>query len=444
MRYALLYHPRTFHEKNYRYFYVPYSIVSIASALDGLVPCVLYDNNILRCYDPGTLRLPDPSEWGLVCVSTMVGMQISDGLRFSQHVKALRPDCPVVWGGACPTLLPEIVLRDAPVDCVVVGQGEVTATALWSAYAASLPLRGVSGVAFVEEGRFVRTEPRPLKNLDKLPPYRDFYGRIGVEQYIRNDEHIGSRTLNYHSSQGCAFRCGFCCEPVLWSNRWTAMSASRIVDDLSPLVSNYGVNGIKFYDSEFFISKDRVLEFAQEVIRQGWDIRWGASVHPRNILRFSREEFALLKKSGLARLLMGAETASESELRLINKRLDRDMVRKAGKICGQFGVSASFTFVTGYPGSPPSCIDDTLAFAEELVQGSSLYEAKVHFYGPYPGTPLYGMAIEHGFSPPMSLLDWARYDYYYVNTPWVPDGYLERVRAFNEAHYPYLVGEEMA
>lgn len=442
MKYAILYHPRTYHERNYRHFYVPYSILSIATMLHDLIPCRLYDNNVLHCEDPQYLGLPDPDEWASVWVSAMIGRQIVDGLRFSQYVKFLRPDCPVIWGGGCATLLPELLVQETSIDFVVIGQGEETARELWKAHTAGKRYNDVLGIATSADGRITRTSPRSLVDLNDLPSYRAFFNLVSIEQYVRRDDHIAKRTLNYHSSQGCPFRCGFCCEPTLWSNQWTGLRGKRILEDIVFLIEQYGADGIKFYDSEFFVLKGRVLDFAYELVNRGLRIRWGASVHPRNLLRFSQDELHLLKMSGLSRLLVGAETANDTELRLIKKNLDKNTVRLVARACAELDVSASFTFVTGYPGSPPCYIDETIEFASELAGMSPLHEAKIHFYGPYPGTSLYATALEYGFSQPKDLMEWAEFDYYNVNTPWVPAEYLGRVRTFNESHYPYLTGEE--
>lgn len=440
-RYAILYHPRTLHEQNYRYYYIPFSLVSVASTLDPLLECLFYDNNVkrYRAFEIGDF--PDVSEWALVGISSMIGSQIDDGLRFADFVRSVAPECPIVWGGACPTMLPELVLEEAPADYVVIGPGEETIKELWLSISTMGDKENIAGLAFRNESStYVRTGPRYLPDLDTLPSYRDFYHRVGVENYIRADEHIGTRTVNYHSSQGCVFNCGFCCEPALWNRRWAAFSAHRIVDDLRPLVEDYGINGIKFYDSEFFIRSSRALEFADLLLKGGYDIRWAASIHPKNLLRLNEDKLALLRRSGLSRLLLGAESAVQEELNLIQKKLEPEMVLEVSRRCAAAGISASFTFVTGYPGFPTEHIDRTLEFAEELVSSSLLHEAKVHFYGPYPGTPLYNLALENGFQPPSTLRQWANYDYYYIQTPWVPEEYFKKVRQFNEEYYPYLPG----
>lgn len=441
-KHAILYHPRTFHEHNYRYYYIPYSIVSVATTLSSALPCVLIDNNALRCEDPSDLPLPGPNEWGVVGISTMIGHQITDGLKFSEYIKSVAPDCPVVWGGACPTMLTSEVLCERSVDYVVVGQGEATFPELWRTLSSGGDGRQVAGVA-IRSGSGITSCGRPLTDLNDLPPYRDWYSQINVGAYIRADEHIASRTVNYHSSQGCAFNCGFCCEPTLWDNKWRGRNAQGVVEDIKPLIDNFGVNGIKFYDSEFFIQMNRVLQFANLVVQQGLPLRWAASIHPRNFLRLTDDELTLLRRSGLSRLLLGAETAMREELRLIKKRLEPSTMEEVARRCARVGVSASFTFVTGYPGFPLENIDRTIEFAETLARMSPRHEAKIHFFGPYPGTPLYQLAIKHGFSAPQNLREWADYDYYFIQTPWISTEYFAKVRQFNEAYYPYLLGAEM-
>lgn len=441
-RCAVLYHPRTFHEQNYRYYYVPYSIVSIAASLGPYVPCMLFDNNVWGSGDPAGLPLPDPRDWGVVGVSVMIGQQIVDALRFTEYVKKRSPTCPVVWGGPCATMLPTLVLDEAPVDFIVLGAGEVTSVELWKAIQSGAEVDKIPGIGLRRNGQRIVTPPRRLASYDGLLPYRAVLERINVHDYIKPDEHIGSRTVNYHSSQGCPFRCGFCCEPVLWGGGWAGMPAQRIVEDIAPLVERYQVNGIKFHDSEFFIRAGRALEFAHLLIQRALTINWGASIHPKNLMALADEDLGLLRKSGLSRLLIGAESAVKEELDLIKKPMTRELIRCASLRCASAAISASFTFVTGYPGVPAQNIDETLSFAEGLVEASPRHEVKIHFYAPYPGTPLYPLAIAHGFNPPTSLTQWAGYDYYYVQTPWVPETYFGRVRDFNMRFYPYLTATD--
>ena len=443
-RYIILFHPRTHHEKNYRHYHIPYSILSIAAALEKHSLSLLYDNNLHQCTDYSHLDLPMPHEIELVGVSCMVGGQITDAMAFTAFIREYAPHAHIIWGGPCPTMLPALVLKEAGPDFIVIGQGEQTIVNLYMAIRQNQETASIPGVQQLKDGVISSGPVRHLTDLNSFSPYGNVYGQVKVASYIRNDEHIATKTLSYHSSQGCAYKCAFCCEPTLWGGKWIALSASRTADDIQTLVEHYGANGIKFYDSEFFIQKERALEFARILLDHKIGIQWGASIHPSNLMRFSDQEISFLRDSGLRRLLIGAESAVEAELRFIKKPMKTNVIREVAKRCALFDISASFTFVTGYPGFPLENIDRTLEFAEELSDYSPMHEAKVHFYAPFPGTGLYQTAIDAGFTPPRALQEWADYDYYYIQTPWVPDEYFKKARAFNEEYYPYLLADGMA
>ncbi|MCL4528194.1 MAG: B12-binding domain-containing radical SAM protein [Chloroflexi bacterium] len=436
---VVLFHPMTLHEKNYRYYYVPYSILSIASMVDReKYEVIVIDNNVNR-RDDYFEYLQGISD-GLLCVgvSAMMGHQTRDGLAFSRAVRQATHRVPIIWGGPLPTILPQETLENDLIDIIIQGQGEVTFSVLVDALANGQSLDSVEGISYKLDNQIFHTPSRKFADINNFPPYKSVYDFINVENYVRFDEHINSRTTNYHSSQGCPFNCGFCCETTLWNHKWSAFSASRTLDDIEFLTSHFKINGIKFYDSEFFIDQKRVIEFAKGVIDRGLEIRWAASVHPKNLNRMSDDQVDLLQRSGVSRLLLGAESGIQDELELVGKGTNREMIVRLAKLCSRYDIVACFTFVTGYPTSPLTHIDTTLEFAKELRKIDKRHECKVHFYAPYPGTPLYSYALQNGFAPPRTIEEWSWYDYYDIVTPWVDKDYEKKVRDFNEEAYPYL------
>ena len=434
---VLFFHPRTFHEKNYRYFYIPYSLLSVASVIDrNRYDLAILDNNVERI-DDWTERLQQMQVPLAVGISSMIGAQISDGLAFASAARTAFPAVPIVWGGALPTVLPELTVDHPLVDYAIAGQGQSAfpdlLDALTDGMKGQLTVPGVYG-----GGRVPAARRATFKPWEGYPAFRDCYDLVDVERYIQYDEHINDRTVNYHSSQGCPFGCGFCSEVALWERKWTGVTAGRILADIEHLIAHHGVTGIKFYDAEFFISRKRVFEFAQAVVDRDLGIRWAAAVHPRNFDRLSDDEVSLLARSGASRLLMGAESAVQAELDLVNKKTDREMLLRNAKRCADSGIVGSFSFVTGYPRSPSAHIEESLRFAADLLHAGPDHEAKVHFYAPYPGTALYDLAVECGFRAPATLEQWSEYDYYYITTPWIDDKWEPIVREFNEGAYPYL------
>ncbi len=437
----LLCYPQTMHEKNYRHFYLPYSVLSVASMINReRFRIIIIDNNLEK-YDDFNRFISDLQD-NLLCVgiSSMIGHQIRDGFKIAESIRQVNSAIPIVWGGALPTLLPEQTIAHHLVDIVVRGMGQAIFSEVVECLAQNESLEGIAGIYFKHDGKILKNTEREPTQISAFPPFRSVYNLLDVRRYIKFDEHINSRTLNYHSSQGCPFNCGFCCEPVLWQNKWSAFPASKVLDDIEFLILNYGINGVKFNDAEFFVSKERVLNFARGVIERRMPIRWAAAVHPGNLERLNGEEFELLVQSGASRFLLGAESAIKEELNMINKHIDRNMMLDLAHKCSQYGIAASFTFVTGYPGMPECNIGATLKFAEQLYEVDDRHEVKVHLYAPYPGTGLYDLALKYGFRPPQTLDEWSWYDYYTITTPWLGKEYELIVREFNEHHYPYLHG----
>src|SRR5688500_8335032 len=114
---VVLYNPRAV------FYTMPLALVAIASALDrAKVDVVIIDGRLEA--DP--VRAVADAAKGALCVgiTVLTGAPIHDALAVSRAVKAVAPECPVVWGGWHPSLFAEECLAESSVDIVVTGQGE--------------------------------------------------------------------------------------------------------------------------------------------------------------------------------------------------------------------------------------------------------------------------------------------------------------------------------
>ena len=434
---VILYHPKTHHERFYRFYWIPYSILAVASGCTyDRLNVILIDANTTS--QSAIVSYIQEYHDDTVCVgiSCMTGHQIAEGLAFAKSVHEINPLIPIVWGGAHPTLFPKQCLDSLFVDFVVRGQGEMPFRELVQSLLsnASRPL-SIRGVAEKHNNQYFLGPPRVLHNKNLLPPLP--WHLLNLDAYVRHDSAIGSRVLNYVSSQGCPFGCGFCSEVALYKQNWSALSAERVVNDILTLVEIAGINGIKFYDANFFVSTRRAIEFA-EMIKK-YDIKWAASAHPSTLMRLRDKDWKLLSESGCTRILIGLESGSQSILDLIGKQFNVEYSMPLAKRLHSAGIIGSFTFVVGFPNSPD--IDDvykTLELGANIRSVWSSHEVKVHFYAPYPGTPLWPQAISAGFKPPITLEEWSEYDYYQIETPWVDTNFEAIVQDFNRMNCPYV------
>jgi anaerobic magnesium-protoporphyrin IX monomethyl ester cyclase len=75
-------------------------------------------------------------------------------------IKERFPGIPLVAGGEHVTGMPEYSLRNAPLDYLILGEGEDTAAGLFAALENGGAIEGVPGLAFLRNGEMVMTAPR--------------------------------------------------------------------------------------------------------------------------------------------------------------------------------------------------------------------------------------------------------------------------------------------
>lgn len=431
MKTVILYHPKTNHEKNYRFYWLPYSLLTISAKLtENGYNVKIIDGNVDNNFD--SVIIDDD----VICVgvSTMIGYQIIDAINFVENVRKQR-NIPIIWGGPLASVLPKIVLESGYADYILRGSGDESFYELVRAIENNSPVEKYVGR--IVDNEVIQGELLFCDNREKLPKLN--YDNIEVEKYIQNDPYISSRVLNYISSQGCPFQCGFCTEVAIYGSKWSGYCGERICDEVKTLCEKYDLNGIKFYDANFFVNKTRVLQFSQFLVESNLKIRWAASAHPNNLKKYTDEDLELLYKSGLSRILIGAESGVQEELDFVKKGIQVEDIEEIAYILNKHNIRGSFTFITGYPTFPEKNVDITLEFAKKLSMKYKKHEFKVHIFLPYPGTSLYDLAIKEGFIEPKSLLEWADLNYYEKCNPWISEEFVEKVHKFNSEFCPYVL-----
>jgi len=242
--------------------------------------------------------------------------------------------------------------------------------------------------------------------------------------------------MNFVSSQGCPQKCGYCSEVSSYGCHWKALTAERTLREVSSLVKEHNLDGIKFYDSNFFVDRNRVVKFAQGLIDNGININWAASAHPKGLKRLG-DDLGLVRKSGLRRLLIGAESGSQAALDYINKGCTTGDIMEAAELCAKHNISSAFTFIVGIPGVSDD-VEATLEMALKMKKMCGDFEINIHFYAPIPGTPLYEEARRLGYKSPSSLPEWSKYNYYTIQVPWLDKAVERNVRLFGDLYIDFL------
>ena len=351
-------------------------------------------------------------------VTSMTGPQLLHAISACTVVRERRPGLPVVWGGIHASLLPEQTLRSGWADFVVVGEGEATLLQLVETLAAKGAPAQVAGLAYLENGRFCATAPRPYVDLDQQPPLS--YHLVNMDHYRRRL--FGMDHVSFNSSRGCTFRCSFCWDSVLHGRKWRAMQPSTVMEHLRRVVRDYGIRGFLFTDDCFFVDLERARGILEEVVRSGLGLSISKlQIRADMVCKMDREFFDLLVRANVRRLTVGVESGSQPMLDLLRKDVTVEQVVQANQLLKPYPIVPVYLFMMALPGETPEQFEQSIKLAIRLTDENPRAVKTFNVYTPYPGTELYEMTLKSGFRPPQRLEDWAGFNFRHVqhDAPWV-------------------------
>jgi anaerobic magnesium-protoporphyrin IX monomethyl ester cyclase len=375
----LLINPTITPKRNARF---PLAVLSLATALEGRHPSRILDGNIDRDFITTALR--DIAQGGIaaVGVTVMGGPQLTSAIAVSRAIHERAPGLPVIWGGAFPTVCPDAAINAPYVNYVVRGQGEETLTELLDALAARDPaaLPAIRGMTWRRGGQAVHNPERAFSaaSLDRMLPYE----RLENPQQYLKSTYLGARTAGYQAALGCRFRCTFCGVAAMFRGRMALPAAARLEQDLSFLQGQLGVDGIQFYDHNFF---DREVDMVPllEVLGK-FEINWWCFARSDALANLSERSWALVKKSRLRMAYIGAESPSDWLLHDIRKGTRSDQTLAAIEQCRSHGVVPELSFMLAPPQDPEGETEKTFEFIRVIKRLHPATEVMIYIYTPLP------------------------------------------------------------
>jgi radical SAM superfamily enzyme YgiQ (UPF0313 family) len=400
----------------------PHSLLSLAGPLEqlGYRP-VIVDARVEKNYKEKIRQnLPDSI---LAGISSMTGFQIEHALRICEFIRQHDQHILLVWGGVHPTFMPEQTCRNKYVDVVVKGEGELILPQIVKRVQSRQSLEGVPCITYKDrQGNILNSDTKPLlMDLNQIPmtPWH----LVDIEKYFRPEYGV-DKTITLVTSKGCPHRCTFCYNLNFNMRKWRGKDARHVVDEIQFLRQRYGIQGVYFIEDNFFANKKRVEEICEMLIRRKLDIVWGSSNRVDYVARYDEEFMRLLKRSGCRNFLFGVESGSDVILQLISKDITKKDIMSAVDKCRKYGIVGVFTFISGLPGETKDDLNRTIELIDEIKSRNEDAEISGLFtYVPYPGTPMYELAIRKGLLPPRNLEGWAKYNFFSTSSEmvWLPE-----------------------
>jgi anaerobic magnesium-protoporphyrin IX monomethyl ester cyclase len=357
-------------------------------------------------------------------ISVLTGPMIHGAIEVANSVKRVRPDFPVVFGGWHPTLLPDQTLAEGYVDYVVRRQGEATFLELVNSLSAAGSGEAIAGLSWKRGSHREHNIDRHVQSLDSLPV--PAYDLVDFDAYERA---CGGRKLAYATSVGCPYACNYCTDMVFYKRRFNALSAERVVDEMTSLASRYHIDEIALLDSNFPVDLRRAIAIAQGISYSGVRFRWTFQASTDFLCRMSDDEVRLLRRSGVTHMGFGTESTSESVLKLMNKRHQRmNEVYETARKANIAGIRVTFNLIFGYPGETERDRQETFRTMSEVAREFPNVSFSPNVFTPYPGIPIWPQLREMGVHEPQSLREWAELPLGMNVLPWLRGRELARLQ----------------
>jgi radical SAM superfamily enzyme YgiQ (UPF0313 family) len=341
-----------------------------------------------------TVRVILASNPDLVGFSLMTP-QLMTTLGACTLLKQLRPDLPIVLGGAHIDSTKDDTFGMADCfDIAVHGEGEWPLLEVCQnmsrcgAGAIERVCEGVGNAIYRNSGGEVVVNPaRPFtRELDQLASVD--YDMVDIKKYSIPTM-AGRYVISMMLSRGCPFKCTFCDAPITMGKKLRFWSIERVLDDIRFYQEKYRVTNFVFKDSTFTAHRTWAREFCQAVIDSGLKIKWRcntrANLVPQPLLE-------LMKRAGCYVINFGVESGDTEILERIRKQVDLDEVVDAFERCRRLGIRTYATFLIGNPGETEETAQATIDFAKRIRPSLCMFFVSTA----YPGTPMYEEALAQG------------------------------------------------
>lgn len=326
----------------------------------------------------------------LIGISSLFSAYSDVALAVAAAVKKVCPKVPIVLGGHHPTAMPHAVMRDAAVDFILRGDGEVGLPALALALSKKLPLDKVPGlVRRTEAGRLAIAPPAVVEKLDDLPlPAFDL---IAWRHYQRSG--LGSMALT--ATRGCPMRCTYCAVNAASYHGFRQRRISSVTAEIKAAFGLMPMGFIDFEDEHICADKQWALALMTQIARELG--RWRPELRAMNGLYAPDLDAQLLESmqaAGFKTLNLALITTAAEQLKRFGRPdITRDFDRVLSLARQMRMRCVAYLIIAGPEQDPHQSLRDLCHLAGRRVL------AGVSVFYPAPGSGDFNWCRRHNRLP---------------------------------------------
>lgn len=255
--------------------------------------------------------------------------------------------------------------------------------------ASEAQLTAIAGLAWRRHGEVTVNRDRPfIRHLDDLP--MPLHQLLPLDRY-RTPMIKGPYTFIV-TSRGCPAGCKYCIKHVSYQYSVRLRSPEKLIAEMR-LLRELGIHHVHMYADLFTVSRDQVVELCRLIIGDGLKMTWTCNSRVDYV---DEEMMQLLGRAGCMLIAWGIESGNEAILKRAHKGYQMEQAQRALGWARAAGIKNWGYFIIGLPGETVGTIQETIAVAKALPLDIALF----HVAAPYPGTPFFFEAVEHGWFRP--------------------------------------------
>lgn len=343
-------------------------------------------NDVINSYRPDAIGI------------TVMTAKYASAMKISKIAKSINGGhAKVIWGGPHPTICTKEVIDEPLVDFAVSGEGEETfEELLMELQRGEGNFEKIKGLAYKASGISQVNPARGLvTDLDKLsPPDRE--NILYPERYFLNS--FG----NMITLRGCPFFCGYCSAKSIWSRKARYRSIDNVMSEIRWIKERYGSRDFYFWDDSFTLNRNRIVDICNTLINESLNISWGCTTR---VDLLDEEILLLMKRAGCDYISIGIESGSERILKIVEKNITIQQIKKAVEMIKMSKISFEAFFMIGFPDETKEDIEKTFQLMREMDGGTVCFS----IFTPYPGSAQFDTAKRYGLIP--EKINWSDYSH---------------------------------
>ena len=297
---------------------------------------------------------------------TLLESTFPAALAILKMVKDISPTIITLLGGPGPIMgdaasdgnLKRIINRCSWVDSVIQGEGELLLECYLNGDFGGKKIITTNDLENLDLEN-INDKADTLLDLDNLPIAN--YEGLSINKYL---------WLSIFTSRGCPFNCAFCFEKNYWK-RFRKKRVENVISEMKILSRRYDKNRFYLCDS---LANHIATDLSSELLSRNevyyWDTYMRLTPECMN-----ENNVKLWADGGMRRARLGIESASPHVLKLMNKTISVDLMRKALMNFSNSGICTTTLWIAGFPGETEDDFRESLYFLQDCHK--SIYQADI-------------------------------------------------------------------